>query len=123
MAPKVEGLDRLNRQLSRMPAQAKSEIRKALDKSADEMAATARALAPVETGALKASIEKAEGSHELAVVVRAGGGAAGLAHIAEYGHDHAAPRPFFWPAYRALRKTIRGRLGRAVNAAVRKTAP
>ena len=118
--PKVAGLDRLNRQLARMPAAAKTELRKALDKSADEMVATARALAPVLEGDLKASIDKTDGAHDLAVVVRAGGGAAGLAHIAEYGHPKAKPRPFFWPAYRALRKGIRSRLNRAVNTAAKK---
>lgn len=98
-----------------MPAGARQNLRGVLDTSADEMVALARALAPVKEGDLKASIEKVDGQHELQVIVRAGGGAAGLAHIAEYGHGNAAPRPFFWPAYRSLRKRIRGRIARAIN--------
>lgn len=120
--PKVQGLDRLRRKLAVMPREAKAEIRRALTISAEEMASTARTLAPVDTGALKASIETTEGRHELEVVVRAGGGAAGLAHIVEYGHGNAAPRPFFWPAYRSLPKRLRGRVNRAIRAAARKVA-
>ena len=119
---KVEGLERLQRQLARMPAAAKTEIRAALNVSADEMVSTARTLAPVLEGDLKASIEKVDGNHDLQVLVRAGGGAAGLSYIVEYGHDSAAPRPFFWPAYRSLRKRIRGRLNRAINKAAKRAA-
>lgn len=119
---KVQGLEALNRKLARMPARAKTQIRAALDVSADEMVATAKSLAPVLEGDLKDSIEKIDGNHDLQVIVRAGGGAAGLAHIAEYGHGNAAPRPFFWPAYRSLRKRIRGRLTRAINRAAKRAA-
>jgi HK97 gp10 family phage protein len=122
LARKVLGLDQLKRKLAAMPIAARTEIRKALDVSAEEMAATARALAPVDTGALKASIEKAEGRHDLEVLVRAGGPATGLAVIVEYGHDNAAARPFFWPAYRSLRRRIRSRLNRAIRSAARKVA-
>ncbi|MDB5541395.1 MAG: Phage protein gp10 family [Devosia sp.] len=119
---KVQGLEALNRKLARMPAAAKTQIRAALDSSADEMVSMARTLAPVLEGDLKNSIEKIDGSHELQILVRAGGGAAGLAYIAEYGHGKAAPRPFFWPAYRSLRKRIRSRLTRAINKAAKGAA-
>src|SRR5690606_23454702 len=122
LARRVQGLDRLRRKLAKMPREAKAEIRRALTRSAEEMASTARILAPVDTGALKASIETAQGRHELEVVVRAGGGAAGLAHSVAYGYRSAAPRPCFWPAYRSLRKRLRGRINRAIRSAARKVA-
>jgi len=122
MARRVQGLDALNRKLRAMPAAAKAEIRNALDTSADEMVSLARTLAPVLEGDLKASIGVEPGPHELAITVKAGGPAAGLATIVEHGHATAAPRPFFWPAFRSLRKRIRSRLARAVSAAAKKVA-
>ena len=75
MAGKVQGLERLQKKLRRLPEQAKTDIRKALNQSADEMVDTARSLAPREDGTLQNSIQKEDGRHELAIDVVAGGNA------------------------------------------------
>lgn len=111
----VQGLDALNRKLARMPAGARKNLRGVLDTSADEMVSLARALAPVKEGDLKASIKKLDGQHELQVLVQAGDRGTGPPRAIEFGHGNAAPRPYFWPAYRSLRKRIRGRITRAIN--------
>ena len=112
----ITGVDRLQRKLSAMPREAKTQIRAALDKSADEMVALARGLAPVRDGDLRNSIQKQDGAHELAVNVVAGGRDAFYAHLAE------AKTPFFNPAYRTLRKRIRGRTSRAINKVAKEAA-
>lgn len=122
MTSRVEGMDALKRRLAAFTAETKAEVRKALDASADEMVATARALAPVDEGDLRASIRKADGDHELEVSVLAGDERAFYARFVEFGRAGQPARPFFWPAYRALQKRIRSRISRATNAAAKKAA-
>jgi len=125
---KVDGLDALNRKLAAMPVAAKAEIKKALDKSAAEMEAMATALAPVENGDLRRSVVRShEGSHELQVIVRAGDENTPAGPV-EFGHDQdspdggAAPVPFFWPAYRVMKKRHKGRVKRAITRAAKAVA-
>lgn len=51
------------------------------------------------------------------------GGNAGVSYdyalAQEYGTQDHPPQPFFWPAYRLMRKTIRSRIRRAVGKAVK----
>lgn len=56
MAAKVFGLSKLQKKLKRLPDVAKAEIRKALEKSADEMVSMMKSLVPVDSGDLKRSI-------------------------------------------------------------------
>lgn len=53
---KIEGLDRLNRKLARLPAAAQKAIRDAMEQGADEIVAMAKNLCPVDDGALRESI-------------------------------------------------------------------
>ena len=120
---KIDGLEQLSRKLKAMPVEAKAGIRKALEKSADEMVAMATALAPVDHADLKDSIKKVDGKHELQVFVRAGDDAdADHAAFVEFGNAEGEPIPCFWPSYRAMKKRHRGRLTRAINAAAKKVA-
>lgn len=110
-----------------MPKAARVEVRKVLDKSADEMVALARGLVAVDEGDLLNTIEKAPGKHELAVVVRAGGEATtvnGYDHsvAVEHGTANMVEQPFFWPAYRAIKKRAKGRATRAIRKAARAAA-
>lgn len=117
---KIDGLDALSRKLHAMPAEAKAEVRKALDKSAAEMAATAKALAPIDEGELKSSISVEDGKHDLQVFVRTG---AEHAAYVEFGSaDGAEPVPFFWPAYRSMKPRHNGRMTRAINKAAKMVA-
>lgn len=119
---KIEGLEKLNRQLARIPQEARAEIKKALTKAGEEMADMARTLAPLDEGDLRASIKSEPGKHELAVEVSAGDHEGPHARLVEYGTENMAARPYFWPAYRATKKRRRGQITRAVNAAAKKVA-
>lgn len=127
----------LNRKLARLPRVAKEEIRKALAKSADEIVAFARSLVPVDDGDLRDSIgwtwkEPPRRSvllglakaGDLTVTIFAGDDKAFYARWVEFGTKDGKPgaTPFFYPAYRALRKRARSRVSRATTKAARKVA-
>ncbi|KQX42415.1 hypothetical protein ASD04_00120 [Devosia sp. Root436] len=118
---RVQGLDKLNRKVARMPAAAKTEIKRGLDTGADKLVAMAKALAPVADGDVKASIRKEPGAHELSVVVRAGGPPGSPAEHAvfvEFGTDDTEAQPFLMPSFRALKRSIRSSIAyRIVKAA------
>ncbi len=117
MASKVEGLDKLRTSIATLRRETVTEIETALRKSADEMASMARALAPVDEGDLRDSIQVVDGDHELQVRVVATDYKAGWV---EHGVAHRPATPFFFPSYRAVRTRARSRISRAVNAAARK---
>jgi HK97 gp10 family phage protein len=133
----LEGVKALRAKLRALPREYKSEIRLALAKSAEEVAAMARRLAPVESGALRASIgwtfgKAPEGSMVLAeggsddtdlrVIVYAGSDRAFYARWQEFGTVQMAANPFFFPAYRSLRRRARNRITRATRKAAKKVA-
>ena len=140
MGVMIQGLEALRAKLKAMPEGIKQEVRTSLVQSANEIASTARALAPVEDGDLRESIVVTEpgkltplhssgGSHkvgDMAAAVTAGNAAVRYAAPVEFGHDGdgkpegAAPRPFFWPAYRSKKKRVRSRTARAINKAAKK---
>jgi HK97 gp10 family phage protein len=118
----VEGVAKLNRQLAAMGAAARQTIGAELDRSANDIAGLAKALAPTDEGDLKASIAVEPGKNELARKVVAGSKKAFYPRWVEHGHDHVKARPFFFPAYRALRRALRQRLGRAYRKAAKAVA-
>ena len=83
------------RRLSALPGQLEAASLSAAQQSAIEAARTAKALVPVETGALRASIaaEALPGG----AAVRADQPYAGAV---EMGHGRAVPRPYLLPAAR-----------------------
>lgn len=119
---RIEGLDRLNRKLARMPAEAKREIRAELDAGADRIVTLAKSLAPRETGFLQSTIRKADGDHELQVRVWAGGGDAFYAVFKEHGTENLPAHPFLFPSFRALKGSVQGRINRAVRRAAKRAA-
>lgn len=52
----VQGLDQLNRRWSAVPKKVREAVRAEMEKAADEVVATMRRFAPVDTGALRESI-------------------------------------------------------------------
>ena len=134
MGAKIEGLEKLRAKLKAMPEAVKAEVEGVLIASAEEVAATARALAPVDDGDLKDSIKVtgpggrtplhssggAQSVGDLKAVVTAGNSSTRYAAVVEFGHGNAAPRPFFWPAYRSKKKRIKSRIARAIGKAVKK---
>ena len=120
----ITGLDKLNAKLRRMETAPKREIRRELEKQADRVVALARGLAPVDEGDLRQSIRKEPGRHELAVNVAAGGPLTtrpvreGVTSPSfDYSREIERKSPFFFPAYRALKRSIRSNLGKAYKRA------
>lgn len=141
MSIKIDRAKFLQRLAAIGPA-ARVEIKKALEKSADEMASTARSFAPVDSGDLRRSISYTFGNYapananvrgvisggdvsrdkDLSVTVHAGDAKAYYASFVEFGVADAPAQPYFFPAYRLTKKRVKGRISRAVNAAARKAA-
>lgn len=140
MATKIEGLDRLNRKLKRMPDIARQEVAKAMEKSAQEIVEMAKGLAPARTGALRDSIgwswhgapqgsmvlgevrSSGRGAGNLSIVIYAGDSQAFYARWQEFGTVHMRAQPYFFPAYRANRKRVRSRISRAITKAAKRAA-
>jgi HK97 gp10 family phage protein len=76
------------------------------------------------------------GDPDLTVRISAGNSKVRYAHLVEFGtsphpqggkfkgteHPGTAAQPFFYPAYRALRKRVKSRISRATNQAAKKVA-
>lgn len=142
MASKIIGLENLRRKLKAMPQRIEAQIRAALEKSADEIVAMAKALVPVDSGALRDSIGWTWGDPpsgamvlgtakegEMRITIYAGtrdkklGDAdAFYARFVEFGTQKMSAQPFFYPSYRANKKRARGRITRAINKAVKEVA-
>lgn len=112
-------------------------VNPAVIKSANELAALQRTIAPVDSGALRDSIKVTgpgertpedlhpDGSQvvpDAAAVVSAGDEKAYYAHMVEYGTARTQgrnARPFFWPAYRLLKKRMTRRIKSAITKAIK----
>ena len=127
-------LDRLLAKMEAAKRAPREAIRPALMQSGHELADLMRTLAPVDTGALKASIivtgpgqttppySQPGGSRvagETEVLITAGDADTRYPHLVEHGTAEAEAQPFFWPSYRLLRQRLLGRIKRAVAKAVR----
>lgn len=133
----IEGVAQFRAKLRALPDMAKEEIRKALAENAEEIVAFARRLVPVDQGDLKASIgwtfgaapkgsmvlaEAKSEEADLRVTVYAGNERAYYARWIEFGTVNMTGRPYFFPAYRAVKRRVRGRLTRATRKAAKAIA-
>lgn len=145
-AAKIIGLAKLHRKLQRMPEAAKAQIKTAMEKSADEIVAMARNLAPVDSGALRDSIGWSWGkapqgamtlgkvaaaslAGDLTITIYAGTrdkklGDADAFYVrwVEFGTKKMDAQPFFFPSYRANKKRARSNIRRAVTKAAKEVA-
>ena len=127
-------LDKLNRRMRAIPLAVREAVKPAVVKGAEEIAAAQRALAPEESGDLKASItvtppgmptpaySQPGGSKvasELEALVTVGNSDVRYPHLQEYGTAHHAAQPFFWPGFRLTRKRAANRIKRAISKAVK----
>jgi HK97 gp10 family phage protein len=134
---RVIGRERLKRKLTVISAKSKPAIRAAIAKSADEIVAMMRGLVPVDSGALRGSIDwtwgdppegtttffkTARGDPDLTATIFAGNRDAYYARWVEFGTVKSSPRPFFFPAYQTNRKRAASRIKRAANKAARDEA-
>lgn len=135
MATKVIGVDTLLRKLKALPQVERDKIREAIAKSAREIADLAESLVPKDSGKLAGSIgwtwgEAPKGSIALAqaksdgmtATVYAGDSEAFYARWVEFGTQHMAKQPFFFVAYRALKKRSASRIKRAAKKALKEVA-
>ncbi|PAP97819.1 HK97 gp10 family phage protein [Mesorhizobium mediterraneum] len=118
----IDGLKKLEQKLARMSRPSKTEIRGALTKGADRIANLARNLVPVEDGDLKRSIRTEQGRHELAMDVKAGGDLTQrpvrtgvTAPEFDYAGAVEGKSPYFFPAYRAVKKSVQRDISKAIK--------
>lgn len=151
ISAKVRNKDRLYAKLKALAPEAAAALAEEANKAADDMVRTARSYAPIEDGDLRESIVATRAGQQTpsysqpggsqlvpegAVLVTAGNTKVRYPHLVEYGtrphvnagkfpgtqHPGAAARPYFWPAFRLLRRRFRSRMTRAMNKAIRKAA-
>jgi HK97 gp10 family phage protein len=138
----VQGLDRLHARLGRLAPAIHAELVRVLEAHATKIVRDMRALVPVETGALRRSINwtwgdapagsvsvgtvRGKAYDRIAITIYAGtrnkslGSAdAFYARFQEFGTRKMAANPFFFPAYRANRTAARSAITRAVRKAAR----
>jgi HK97 gp10 family phage protein len=122
---------RIERRLKAIPVAVRAAVMPAMEKSADEIVAAAKALCPVGDGTLRDSIgwtwgDAPEGAIVLAstkggalrITIYAGNDEAFYARWVEFGTSHSLPHGFFLPAYRLLKRRSARRIKRAVSKAV-----
>lgn len=119
MPLKVRRKDQLFQKLRRTVPAIEAATEKATEKSATELVDRMRSYAPVDEGTLRNSIlwEFLPMRNGARVFVH---GRAFYARFVEFGRPSVPAQPFFFPAYRLLRKRIRGRFSRAINAEIKK---
>lgn len=119
---RVVNLDRLKARIAAMAPAARAEIRKALETGGEEWVRMARQMTPVDQGDLRDSRRHAPGPHEMSEKLVSGDARAFYAAMVEFGTVRTPAQPSHVPAYRLLRKRIKGRLKRAVKRAARTAA-
>lgn len=134
---RILNVSKLNRKLAKLPSAAKDEMRISLAQSAREMADMMEVLVPKDTGRLAGSIgwtfgEPPKGSiaagklinsaGAIVATVYAGDKDAYYAKWVEFGRQGMPAQPFFFVAYRALKKRAKSRIRRGQTKAVKKVA-
>lgn len=130
----VEGIAALKKKMTvELPKRVEEATRAAMEKSAEELVAMMKRLAPIDTGDLQMSIswtwgdapdgavvvgESSEDSRGLKITIYAGSKAAYYARWVEFGTKEQPAHPYFYPAYRSLRKRIKSRTTRAMKKAI-----
>jgi HK97 gp10 family phage protein len=151
MTVKILNKDRLIRKLRAFPPRAEAAIRKAMEDSAARIVAMMRSLAPVDTGDLQMSISWTWGdapagslkigqiksaAGNMRITIYAGGGDAWHARFIEFGtqpfisggkfagaaNPGVRAQPFFYVSFRALRRSTKSRLSRAITKSAKEIA-
>lgn len=127
----------LEKRLKAIPEAVVTGVRPALVKGAEEIAATMRALVPVDEGDLKSSItvtapgqttpayaegggKRTAGSNQ--ALVTAGNEDVGHGHLQEFGTVAQEAQPFMRPAERIANPKAQRRINRAIGQAIKKAA-
>lgn len=128
----VEGLSAFQRKLALIPVRVTDAVKASLEKSAGELVAMMQRLVPRDSGDLARSIgwtwgAPPKGSVAVASVssgnstltIYAGSTKAFYARWQEFGTTKMRANPFFFPAYRAMKRTIRTRANKAARDAIK----
>ncbi|HEY1071503.1 HK97-gp10 family putative phage morphogenesis protein [Brevundimonas sp.] len=112
--------DRLRRKIRAIPVQVRKAARDQLKANAQELVETMKGFAPVQEGPLVSSIKEQDVSDSTRISRRVSAGDRSAPYVSwvEFGHGQAAPRPFFWPAYRLKRRRFKARMTRTAKKAV-----
>lgn len=151
ISAKVRNKDRLFAKLQRLAPEAAKQIGIEAEKAGSEMVRIAQGYVPVDKGDLRDSIVMTPGGAqtpvysqpggsikvpEHAALITAGNSKVRYPHLVEYGarphiaggqfagaaHPGAPAQPYFWPAFRLMRRRFRARMSRAINKAVKQVA-
>lgn len=129
--------ERVEKRFRALPGELQKNIADAVVKGADDVAGQARRFAPVDSGDLRDSItvtgpggttppySQPGGSQTMGPMqsmVTVGNTDVRYPHLVEYGTQEAKAQPFFWPAYRLLKKRVVRRIKTAVGKALRRDA-
>lgn len=147
----IKGLRSLNRKLKRIPQAAKTAAQESVVLGANEVANLQQNLAPHDDGELIESIVVTppggmtppysqpggrRRAKENQAIITAGSTKVRYAHLVEYGtaphinggifagtqHPGTSPQPFFWPAWRAMRRRVKSRVTRNIGKAIQGAA-
>jgi HK97 gp10 family phage protein len=132
---RVLNREKLAAKLKRLAPEVQRALGEANERAATEMVASARNLAPVGlTGNLVASIRAEFVGRETGAVRVSAGGATTTKHArggqgsydyalgVEFGTSDTTAVPFFFPAFRLVKRRHRGRTTRAINQAHKRVA-
>lgn len=137
MATKISGMRELRKKIQALPTEIMGELRGEMEKSANELVAMMKSLAPIGySGELHDSIgwtwgdppegslvfSQAAGPNDLRLTIYAGNKIAYYVRWVEFGTVLMQAHPFFYPSWRALRKKFKGRNSKAVKNAIEKVA-
>jgi len=138
------GLAKLQRRLDKIPKEIKEQVKREMERQADQIVAQMKAAVPVESGNLRNTIgwtwgRLGKGQHALAQAKNAlgsemtltvyagnastrvdhGSGERQLARLIEFGTRTMKAQPFFYPVYRAKKKKARAAIRKSVGKAVK----
>lgn len=127
-----EQIERLMARMNAIPIAVRAAVLPALEKSGSELATAVRIFASgsKDSGALISSVAVTSGGDvtplgdvvgPLAVAVTAGNSEVDYGLHVEFGTVHSHAEPFFWPAYRASKRRVKGRIKRAIAKAVKES--
>lgn len=148
----IQGLTSLQRKLRALPKAAEDALRPVMEEIATRVVQLAKSLVPTKSGRLKKSIGwtwgeppagsivlgqvKAKERGYLAITIFAGGDAAFYARWVEFGtsphinegkfagtkHPGTRAQPFFYPSWRANRRSAKSKITRAITKSARQVA-
>jgi HK97 gp10 family phage protein len=124
-------LARILKKMDRLATAPRDAIRRAIETGAAEVTAMQRHMVQEDDGDLKGSIRTEDGEHDLQTVIAAGGKATtrpvrngadadyDYALANEFGTSDMTARPFFYPAWRLMKRRVVGRVNRVARKAIR----